>query len=144
VNAKLQGWLRLSNSERWRFVLLLLELPAVSLLLAMIGYSRTRRAIERCSSRAGTRNPTMVELAAAERLAQLATLAGTHGPLRANCLRQSLLTYLLLRRQGFCPALQLGARRQDGQFDAHAWVELEGQALGQADLQHRAFQPRSA
>lgn len=144
MNAKLQGWLRLPNRERWQLALMLLALPMVSLLLATAGYGRTRRVFERCSPHAGTRTPTPVEVAAAERLAQLAALAGAHGPAPASCLRQSLLTYLLLRRQGFDPALQIGARRQAGQFDAHAWVELAGRALGQADLQHHAFQPRSA
>ena len=123
--------------------MLLLELPVVSLLLAATGYKRTRRAIERCSMQAGMRSPGPGDLDSAERLAHLAALAGTRGPFPASCLRQSLLVYLLLRRRGLDPALLLGARRRDGRVDAHAWVELGGRALAQADLQHRAFRERS-
>lgn len=139
VGARLQGWLRLPNRERWQFVILLCGLPMVSLMLTIRGYSGTLRAIEGSSSRAGTRSATKDDMRAAERLARLAALAGTHGPLSASCLRQALLVYWQLRRKGLAPELRLGGRRQQGRFDAHAWVELDGNALGQTMLDHAPF-----
>lgn len=144
MRAKLRGWLKLPLGERWRLTGLLLGLPLVSLLLTVLGYRRTRRAMEQASPQAGQRVPSASELERAERLAQLASLAGNYGAVKATCLRQSLLTYMLLRRRGFDPELCLGARRQDGTFDAHAWVELGGRALGQANPQHQPFRPRVA
>jgi len=138
----MQGWLKLPLGERWWLTGLILGLPLISLSLKVLGYRRTRHAIEQASSQAGQRVPSATELERAERLAQLASLAGNYGAVKATCLRQSLLTYMLLRRRGFDPDLCLGARRQDGIFDAHAWVELDGCALGQANLQHQPFQPR--
>ena len=140
MGARLRGWLALPGAERCQFGVLLLGLPLMSLGLATWGYRRTLRMIEDWSPRAGQRVPSSHELDAAERLAQLGALAGRHGPHQATCLRQSLLTYLVLRRRGFSPSLRLGGRRQEGRFDAHAWVELEGRALGQAELLHQAFQ----
>ena len=44
-----------------------------------------------------------------------------------------------LLRRGFAPELKIGVRKQDGAFDAHAWVELQGVALGQSELVHQVF-----
>lgn len=144
MRGRLRGWLELPSAERWQFACLLLGLPVVSLLLATSGYKRTLWMIEALSRRAGQRVPSPSELNAAERLAQLSGLAGRHGPYPITCLRQALLTYLWLRWRRFSPSLKLGGRRQEGRFDAHAWVELEGRALGQAELLHQVFPHRSA
>jgi hypothetical protein len=50
-------------------------------------------------------------------------------PGRAKCLEQSLTLYLLLRQRRIPVALCLGIR--PARFEAHAWVEYEGTALGQ-------------
>jgi hypothetical protein len=45
----------------------------------------------------------------------------------ATCLTQALTAQILLRREGFEPALEIGvARDPSGQFKAHAWVRCEG------------------
>jgi len=142
VGTRLQGWLRLPNRERWQFVILLCGLPTMSLLLAVRGYAGTLRVIEGNSRRTGARNATTDDVHAADRLAQRAALAGTRGPYSANCLPQALLVYWQLRRKGFAPKLRLGGRRQQGRFDAHAWVELNGKALGQTILTHAPFLKR--
>ena len=75
----------------------------------------------------------------AERVAKLANIAGRRGVLHATCLPQALLVQWWLRRQGWDAKLKLGTRKQDGHFDAHAWVELDKQALAQKDLEHVPF-----
>jgi hypothetical protein len=72
-------------------------------------------------------------------LSPTSPFAAVRGALPATCLRQSLLIYWLLRRRGFDPELKLGVRKEQAGFDAHAWVELQGVALGQADLAHSPF-----
>ena len=144
VGARLKGWMKLPPGDRPRLLLMTMGLPLVSLALASLGYKRTLHGIQRLSPGAGTRATTADDIGHAQRLAELAWLAGTYGPVRATCLRQSLLTYLCLRRRGLAPQLRLGARHQEGRFDAHAWVELDGHALGQKDLQHSPFEPRTS
>lgn len=136
---RLRGWMALPWSERATMLLLLLELPLVSLLLRMAGYVRFRRWLEGLSRRAATRPASAVELREAHRLAELASIAGARGAVNATCLRQALLVYWRLRRRGFQPALRIGVRREMGVFDAHAWVELEGEPLAQPKLAHVPF-----
>jgi hypothetical protein len=122
-------------------LLMLACLPLVSLSLRLAGYVRTRRWVERFSPVALPRTATPTDLQSSERLAQLAAIAGRRGAITATCLRQSLLVYGWLRRRGLAPELVLGVRKLDASFDAHAWVELEGVALGQSEIVHTPIRP---
>lgn len=49
---------------------------------------------------------------------------------RASCLTQSLALEALLAQAGHRSTLRIGvARKNDGTFEAHAWVESEGRVL---------------
>ena len=140
-NGRLRGWLALSWPDRAQLLILMLGLPLVSLALRVFGYVKTRRWLERNSSVEPRRTATPGELEAAENLAQLAAIAGRHGPVNTTCLRQSLLVYWRLRRLGLSPELKLGVRKVEAVMDAHAWVELEGSALAPAEITHLPFPP---
>ena len=118
---------------------MMLALPAVSLGLRTVGYVRLHRWIERMSPSSHNATAGREDIANGERLARLAGIAGRHGPMKETCLRQSLLLYALLRRNGCAPQLMIGANRESGRFTAHAWVELGGVALGQSTMAHIAF-----
>jgi len=133
---RLQGWRRLGWHERASFTGFALLLAPMHILLATAGYARTRHWLERLSNGQTQRQPTSGERDQARKLAEFASMAGRHGLVDATCLRQSLLVYFLLRRKGLAPKLIIGVRRRDEVFDAHAWVELDGIALGQAELAH--------
>jgi hypothetical protein len=66
-------------------------------------------------------------------VARVAGIAAGRGPVRATCLRRSLLIWWLLRRDGIETALRIGVRCDDGVLQAHAWVEHDGVPLGEAD-----------
>jgi len=137
---RLRGWQALSWTERGGLMLMMFfGLPIVAAAIRVFGYVATREWLERRSTSAGVREPSSDDLEAAQGLARLAGIAGRHGPVTATCLRQSLLIYWALRRRGFAPDLKIGVRKQGDAFDAHAWVELEGHALGQASLAHSPF-----
>ena len=79
----------------------------------------------------------------ANRIARLVAIAAYHGPYRATCLRQSLALWWLLRRRGIPAELRIGVRKDDGELQAHAWVEHDGQALNDAQnaTAYSAFSP---
>jgi len=47
----------------------------------------------------------------------------------ASCLTQALAANVMLGRRGYDAALRLGARADEGTFEAHAWLELDGAAV---------------
>jgi hypothetical protein len=55
--------------------------------------------------------------------------ASVYGVCQATCLPQSLVAWALLRRQGLDPTLRLGARKNAGVLEAHAWIEVGSMSL---------------
>jgi Transglutaminase-like superfamily len=67
-----------------------------------------------------------------ERIIWAVEVSSRYMPGGVKCLARALTTQLLMRRQGYVPKLQIGvAKAQDGQLEAHAWVEYQGKvAIG--------------
>ena len=148
MGRRLQRWRALDARERWRLIGCVIGLWCVHASLAVFGYGRTRRMIERVSRRTPARAATSAEIADAQALARLAASAGANTLGEATCLRRALLLHGWLRRRGLRPALLLGLPTNApapaaGDFSAHAWVELEGVPLLESDAGYRAFVPAS-
>ncbi|MBW4555596.1 MAG: lasso peptide biosynthesis B2 protein [Trichormus sp. ATA11-4-KO1] len=46
------------------------------------------------------------------------------------CLARALVTHILLAQQGYRTDLRIGvAKNKQGKFEAHAWVEVQGQVI---------------
>lgn len=63
-------------------------------------------------------------------------------PLRATCLRRSLVAGHLLRR--YHPRLRLGVAKDSGAVAAHAWIEVDGMSLDPESAAYRALPPTTA
>jgi hypothetical protein len=138
---RLAAWRALSGAERRTLLGLACGLPVVELSLRCVGAQRTASWLSRAIRPAPSHPPTTAELQQADRLAHLVAIAGRRGVLRAPCLSQSLLVRALLRGRGLDAVLRLGVRKDGGELDAHAWIELDGNTLAQAPLQHVPLRP---
>jgi Transglutaminase-like superfamily len=58
----------------------------------------------------------------------------------ANCLKQSLVLWTLLRSQGITTELRIGVQRESEKFAAHAWVEYQGMILNDTNDVRQRFQ----
>ena len=148
MGRRLQRWRALDARDRWRLTGCVVGLWFMHASLAVFGYGRTRRMIERVSRRTPARAATSAEIADAQALARLAASAGANTLGEATCLRRALLLHGWLRRRGLRPALLLGLPTNApapaaGDFSAHAWVELEGVPLLESDAGYRPFVPAS-
>ena len=64
-----------------------------------------------------------------DRVAWAVTTASRYVP-AATCLTQALATQVLLCRQGHPASLRIGvAKSEAGEFQAHAWVEYQGEVV---------------
>lgn len=133
-------WRKLPGPERRTLVALILVLPLVDIAVRTLGLKRTQSGFSWLTRKNPSRAHSGKELAQANRLAELAAIAGTHGLYSITCLRQALLVQYRLRRQGLPAQLRIGAiKNTDGSMQAHAWTELDGIALGQRDCGHSPF-----
>lgn len=87
----------------------------------------------------GAKDPALAD--SAREIARLEQTAARHLFFRANCLEQSLTLWWLLHRRGIAAELRIGARKEAGRFEAHAWVEFDGAILSDAGEEHLHFVP---
>lgn len=104
-----------------------LSLLVVIAALRLFGFTRTLRAIERLTRREAWRETVDRALMMAT-VRVIATVAALY-PGRALCLEQSLTLYFCFRRRGVRVQMRLGA--QPFPFEAHAWIEYDGEPLSE-------------
>jgi hypothetical protein len=67
--------------------------------------------------------------------------AERHSIFRLTCLEESLALWYLLGRQNIWSSLRIGVRKHAENFEAHAWVEYQGEALNQPEELHQHYSP---
>ena len=120
---------------------LLAGIASINFALAIAGYKRLLRWLERASNQP-KHAASEGDILRAQRLTLLITTVGQYGPIRRNCLRCAMLAYYLLRRRGLNPTLHFGlpAASTASPFMAHAWVELNATPLLPTDAAYVAFE----
>jgi hypothetical protein len=134
---------RLSWPERGCFFLALLLMPVTALALRLLGLRRTQAVLLRLApapSPLGEGKGNSLSQQALE-IARIVRAAATHGPYRANCLKQSLVLWWLLRLRGIESDLRLGVTKAAAGMEAHAWVECGGRPLNDREDVELRFTP---
>jgi Transglutaminase-like superfamily len=107
-------------------------LPLVSVSLPSRGFRKTRTFLERIlpASHASQKADTQTRAAF---VAEVVRAAAQTGLGRPTYLVQSLLLWWFLAQQGIASDLRIGIRKQEGNFEAHAWIESGGVILYDPD-----------
>jgi len=117
-------------------------LPLVGMSLHTRGYKKTQGWLQkRLESR---KVSTLISGSAADMVSKTCRMvraAEHHGLTRSSCLEGSLVLWYLLGRQNISSSIRIGVRRQAGKFEAHAWVEYQGEAQSQPEELHRHYAP---
>jgi len=120
--------------DRWLTARLLVALPLLAAAMRLFGFCRTYTALGRRPIGAGSRRSP-------HRIAALVMHVNRHVlPYQSRCLLESLALWHLLRSHGHDAELLLGARTLLGPLEAHAWVELGGEVLNDADNVRQIYQ----
>jgi transglutaminase superfamily protein len=115
--------LRLSASDRLLLLKAFLSVCIVRIGLSLLPFRLLRQAIIKFA-----REPagTIEERQSVQRIVWAVMTASRYVP-TATCLTEALATKLMLIRNGHKATVRLGvSRNQNGQFQAHAWVESDG------------------
>lgn len=75
------------------------------------------------------------------RMVRWVDVAARHHWLQITCLRRAVVLAAFLERWGLAAELRLGVRREGEGIEAHAWVELDGEAVGETLDPHCTFSP---
>ena len=109
-------------------------LPLIAAGLRCVGFRRAGSILARVS-------PRLVYGGRPRDMFRLVRAAARNGPYRARCLEESLLLWWLLRRCGIETRLRLGVNTEASLLRAHAWVELDGQAIDEREGLAGRFAP---
>ena len=102
----------------------------MALSLRVAGLRRTRVWLARSAT---ARTVPGEERAAIRSALTAVRRAQSHGLVAGACLSRSLVLQHLLAQAGVATELRFGARRDAAHFEAHAWLERDGVAIGEPD-----------
>jgi len=114
-------------------------LPLVSLSLRWRGFRATQTALERYLSNARGEQDALSAKQRVALTAHMVNAADRHGLVHPSCLAKSLTLWWLIGRQGISSCLRIGIRKDNGKFEAHAWVERDGTAVNEPDEHHHHY-----
>ena len=140
MKIRLKQLAALSPLQWWIILVALFTLPMIALSLKLSGFKQTKNIMSRfVPTRMGNISAREQDLSRAKLISCAVAIAGNHGIYHANCLKQSLLLWWLLARRGINTEIKFGAQKTpDIAFGVHAWVEYDGEDLGNSsDLQHQ-------
>ena len=129
-------WRALQSWERSTFVRAVVFLPVMVFALHFLRLTSISRWASAETTNLATRTANPMQ---PERCAQIVAYVATRVIGDGSCLPQALLLCRLLRSCGWPARLRLGARTSERKFEAHAWVELNGAALGPGSKDFVAF-----
>jgi hypothetical protein len=113
--------------------------PLIRIHLRSRGYKKTQQWLQKrlhASPQASPNNET----SSVSLTCRMVNAAAHYGIVRRpTCLEESLALWYFLRRQGIPSKLRIGVRKIADKFEAHAWVEYQGQALNQSDEPHKHY-----
>lgn len=105
-------------------------LPLTALGLHLFGLKRTQQFMKYFTPATPKTSPLEEqEVQDCQMIARMVTIAANHSLYLANCLNIALITWWLLKRKGITTEFKIGARKEDDNFQAHAWVEHKGTVL---------------
>jgi hypothetical protein len=129
-------FLRLPPDDRRLLVSAALVLGLVGAALRLISFKKLLNLTDDLSHRSSPIQDSSSP--SSERIAWAITAVGRRIPFLSKCLIQAVTTKILLARWGYPAVMQVGVNRgENGQLEAHAWVESKGAiVMGEAAAGH--------
>jgi len=121
----------LSLSDWWLLLSSMVLLPLIAFALRMVGFKQTKKFMSYFMFiKLNFNKHNKPEIDKAYTIARMISVAASHGPYHANCLKQSLLLWWVLAKRGISSEIKFGVQKDSNQsLGAHAWVECNGVAL---------------
>lgn len=101
---------------------------AVEICLRLMGLKRTEKILLHFSKKAEA-PASSLEAVLLDRYITIFNYIKQFSAIKGRCLSQSLALRFLLGRQGIVCELKIGVRRNKGAFEAHAWLEWNGELV---------------
>jgi hypothetical protein len=130
MRAKLPTFLTFTPKDWQLLIQAWLLLWVIDLALRTLPFRKVQRWVGSSQPGRKDREAGQVDLDI-RRCCEFMDRAARHHLYSMGCLRRSLTLQWLLYRRGIDADLRFGVRRKDGILQAHAWLEYQGQVIGE-------------
>lgn len=125
---RLRKFLNFTASNRYLLLNAVLILGAIRLGMWLLSFKILQQILARLSQAKFA--PQILEQSSIEKIVWAVNVASSYTPGQVKCLARALTTQVLLNRCGYSPELRIGVAKGDkGKFEAHAWVENQGEIV---------------
>ena len=108
--------------------------PMTGAALRLLGFQRWKSLLAKMIPRKIPRRTINAELLAeAGEAARMVAAAAREGIFHGRCLEKSMVLWFLLSRKRVSAELRIGVRQSAQGFEAHAWVEVQGKVVNDAE-----------
>jgi hypothetical protein len=127
----------LPATDRWFLIKTTLLLQTIKLGMWLLPFRTLRRLLTRAAGTTARLRLRHADHTSVEKVAWAVDVASRHTPGLKTCLARSLVAQALLTRHGHPALLHIGVvKGEQGQFQAHAWVESKGKiVIGGSELE---------
>jgi hypothetical protein len=135
-----QRYRALDPEARSLFGRAVLLMPRVAFSLQLRGFKKTKESLEeKAHGDSPYKEADNFASTAVKKTCRMVLASARYGFVKPTCLVESLTLWYLLHKQDIPAVLRIGVSKSTGKFEAHAWVEYEGEALNQHNEQHRHY-----
>jgi|SRR5882672_5071708 len=138
---KWRRYRKLSREDRGLVLRGMVLLSLTMLGLRTMSFRRCKDLILKFSSKASS--PRCIEsdrqMEVRAKIVSAMNAVVLNGPWRPNCLERSLALLWLFQLNSVECELHIGGRKSQGRFEAHAWVEWDGQVLNDSTDVHKHY-----
>ncbi|MBC1224364.1 lasso peptide biosynthesis B2 protein [Nostoc sp. UCD121] len=125
---RLRKFLNLTNSDRYLLLSAAFILGAIRSGMWLLSFKMLQQILTRLSQ--AKLEPQILEQSSVDKIVWAVNVASCYTPGHVKCLARALTTQVLLNRCGYSPELRIGVAKGDkGKFEAHAWVENQGEIV---------------
>jgi len=114
-------------------------LPLVRASLRLRGYNKTYASLRKRMGPGSSAAALTDAPAQLQSTCRMVRAAAHYSLAKFTCLEESLTLWYLLGKRGIPARLRIGVRKDNEKFEAHAWVEHDGEALNQPEAQHQHY-----
>ena len=132
---------RLDRTDRRLAIQSAWMLSLIRFALKLVGLRRCKALLVHFAARKASPSSALYPIADARKIVRIQEAVLRHLTWHANCLERSLALWWQLGRRGIESDLRIGARKEGGRFEAHAWVELGNAVLNDSGETHVHFAP---
>lgn len=109
---------------------------AIRASLRFRGFRKTQQWLQRRLQVKAARSAPSADSNPIALTCRMVKAGGRYGLIQPTCLEESLALWYLLRQGGVSSQLRIGVRKLGSKFEAHAWIEYQGQAINESKTLH--------